>query len=157
MADASFSDGSERPLRLWATDAEDLRVASALCQDAILSAADMAWRPGAGPGGTGAFALLLRRFRWEDPARRAERVQCLATFREVEAVRRQGIDPRDRDAVLSLLSVTWEAGEDARGRAVLTFAGDGAVALDCACLDLTLADMSKPYQAPSGKRPSHPD
>ncbi len=152
MADASFSDGGERPLRLWVADAEDLRIASALCQDAVLGGGDMRWQRGAGR-----FVLLLRRFRWEDPARRTERVQCLATFREVRRVGRQGIDPRDPDLVLSLLSIEWEPGEDAEGRAVLTFAGDGAVALDCDCLDLTLRDVSRPYEAPSGMRPSHPE
>jgi hypothetical protein len=152
MADASFSDGGERPLRLWVTDAEDLRIASALCQDAVLSGTEMRWQRGAGR-----FVLLLRRFRWEDPARRTERVQCLVTFREVRRAARQGIDPRDPDLVLSLLALSWEPGEDAAGRAVLTFAGDGAVALDCDCLDLVLSDVSRPYEAPSGRRPAHPE
>jgi hypothetical protein len=40
---------------------------------------------------------------------------------------------------------------------VLTLAGDGAIALEVECLDVTLRDVTRPYAAISGKLPMHPE
>lgn len=156
--DARFEDGAERPLRLTAADAEDLQVISSLVQDAVFPVAEMRWQPG-----RRRFALLINRFRWEDAERAEargrsyERVQSVLALDDVTAVRSQGIDRRDRDTILSLLSVSFEPGADGSGRVVLTLAGDGAVALDVEALDATLQDVTRPYIAPSKARPSHPE
>lgn len=156
MADARFRDGDEGPLRLLVQGPEDVPVASALLQDAVLLAGDMSW-----DRRRRRFAALLNRFRWEDrdEASRAgrpfERVRCLLTVEDVLAVRTQGVDPRRKDDVLSLLSVAFEAGAEGTGRLVLTFAGDGAVALEVEALDLRLEDVTKPYVAPSRRVPDH--
>lgn len=164
MTDARFEDGGERPLRLVARDGDDLRVIAALVQDAVLTGADLRWQPRARR-----FALLLGRFRWEDRAtarpagRRPERVQSLLTFDDVTRVAHQGLDRRDRDTVLSLLTLDWQpetppdSPDDPAGpgRLVLVFAGDGAVALGVECLEVTLADVTRPYAAPSGRVPDH--
>ena len=147
--DARFRDADERPVRLWATDADDLQVVSALCQDAVLSAVDLRWSQR-----ERRFSMLLNRFRWED-RRSTERVRTLLDMGDVRRVAGQGVRPGDADTVLSLLTMAWEPGEDADGRLVLTFAGDGAVMVEADCLDLRLADMTQPYRAPSGKRPDH--
>ncbi|GIT93151.1 hypothetical protein JANAI62_35650 [Jannaschia pagri] len=155
MADARFRDGDDRPLRLWATDGEDLQVVSALCQDAVLPASEMRWRKQAR-----SLDLLINRFRWENGARSAERVQCLLTIGDVTAVRGQGVVPGDADTVLSLLSLTWVPAEGdgaTDGLLELTFAGDGAVQARCDCLDVTLRDVTRPYGAVSGKVPDHPE
>jgi hypothetical protein len=155
--DARFEDGAERPLRLRAEDAGDLQVLSALVQDAVLTAADMAW-----DRGRRRFSLLLNRFRWEDkPAaqrrgREFERVRSVLAADDVMSVARQGLDPKDGDTVLSLLALGWEPREDGTGRIVLTFSGDGAVALEVEALNLVLQDVTRPYAAPSGKAPEHP-
>jgi len=73
----------------------------------------------------------------------------------VMAVRSQGIDPRDGDTVLSLLTVGFEPGEDGTGTVVLTLAGDGAVACEVEALEVILKDVTRPYLAPSGKAPAH--
>lgn len=158
MTDATFEEGAEAPLHLKALDPDDLPVISALVQDAVLTMADMRWqkRPRR-------FAILLNRFRWEDRTkaerrgRAYERVRALLVISDVMNVARQGIDPRDGDTVLSLLSLTFEPGADGAGRVLLTLAGDGAIALDVECLDVTLRDVTRPYRAPSGAAPSHPD
>ena len=62
---------------------------------------------------------------------------------------RSGVDPRDRDLVLSLLSLTFEPGEDGAGTLRLILAGDGEIALDVECLDVRLADVTRPYIARS--------
>lgn len=154
--DAGFHDGAEAPLRLVARDAEDLQVISALVQDAVLPAAEMAWDRRARR-----FAMLLNRFRWEDReaaerrGRPFERVRAVLSIGDVRNVASQGIDRGDPDLVLSLLAVGFEPGEDGTGRLVLTLAGDGAVAVDVECLDVTLADVTRPYAAPSGQAPGH--
>ena len=158
MTDARFEDGAERPLRLTARDAEDLRVISALCQDAVLPATEMRW-----DRRRRRFAVLLNRFRWEDrtaaeAARRPyERARALLVAEGVLAVRSMGIDRADRDLVLSLLSLDWAAGDDGAGTLTLVLAGDGAVALSVEALDVSLQDVTRPYRAPSGKAPSHPE
>ncbi len=151
MADARFEDGGERPLRLLARDGDDLAVISALCQDAVLTRADMAFARK-----SRRFALLLNRFRWEDGGRHgAERVRALLSIEEARAVRAQGLAGQAGDTVVSLLSVGWEPGEDGTGRVLLTFAGDGAVAVEVEALEVSLRDVTRPYRAPSGRTPAH--
>ncbi len=74
---------------------------------------------------------------------------------DVLAARRQGVDPRDQEVILSLLSVAFAPGEDGAGVVTLTFAGDGAVALEVEALELRLEDVSRPYLAPSRRAPDH--
>lgn len=158
MSDAKFEDGGEHPLRLSALDTADLEVISTLIQDAVFPATEMTW-----DRGKRRFGVLLNRFRWEDqPAaatqgRPAERVQTVLAISDVQAVASQGVSRDDPDTVLSLLSLAFEPSEDGQGHVVLTLAGDGAVRVAVECLDVTLRDVTRPYVAPSGKTPSHPD
>ncbi|MGR3363484.1 MAG: DUF2948 family protein [Maritimibacter harenae] len=156
--DARFEDGGDRPLRLMAVDADDLGVISALAQDAVFPASEMTWHPKARE-----FALLLNRFRWEDAEaaskrnRPVERVQSVLLFGDVEKVQSQGVTKGDPDVVMSLLSISFEPGEDGTGRVILTLAGDGAIALDVETIDARLQDVTRPYVAPSRKKPDHPE
>ena len=156
--DARFEDGVERPLRLKAVDVDDLGVFSALVQDAILPASEMRWERG-----RRRFSCLINRFRWEDKAvaerqgRGVERVQALCVVGDVMKVAQQGLDMRDADMVLSLLSIGFEPGEDGTGRIILTFAGDGAVALDVEAVNVLLQDVTRPYLSPAGRSPTHPE
>ena len=152
--DARFADGApDAPLRLWATDADDLQVVSSLCQDAVLPASEMRWI-----ASERRFAMLLNRYRWED-RRDTSRVRAVVVVSDATRVSGQGVVPGDADTVLSLLSMAWEPrggdAEDPSGRLILTFAGDGAVAVEADCLDLRLTDVTKPYRAPSGRAPTH--
>jgi hypothetical protein len=157
MSDAKFEDGSEEPLALLAMDEADLSILSTFVQDAVLTAEDMRFAQKRRE-----FGMLLNRFRWEDreAAERAgrpfERVRAVLMFRDVKAVRSQGIHQREDGTVLSLLSVGFVAGEDGMGKVVLTLAGDGVVELDVEALDATLRDVTRPYLAPSRKAPGHP-
>ena len=151
--DARFEDGREAPLNLGALDAEDLKVISALAQDAVFPATEMRWLPK-----DRRFALLVNRFRWEDAGRArhgAERVQALLVVDQVLRVASQGIDRGDADTILSLLTLTFEPGEDGAGDLILTLAGDGAIRLSVEALEVTLKDVTRPYRAPSGKAPDH--
>lgn len=175
MSDARFEDADERPLRLLARDSDDLRVISALVQDAVLTGADLGYQRR-----TRRFSLLINRFRWEiqsgEPAadrpadRPAERVRSLLVFNDVLRVRQQGLEARDPDTVLSLLAIDFtpaeaQASDDdatgtdpaaTSGRVTLVFAGDGVVALDIDCIEVHLSDVTRPYNAPSRLVPEHP-
>ena len=157
MADARFEDATEAPLHLVARDAGDLAVLSALVQDAVFPIYEMRWQRG-----RRRFGLLINRFRWEDrdaaerAGRRFERVQALLVVDEALSVKTQGINRQDRNTVLSLLSIGFEAGADGTGRVTLTLAGDGAIALEVEALEITLKDVTRPYLAPSGRAPGHP-
>ena len=156
MSDASFHDGREAPLNLGALEAEDLQVISTLVQDAVFPIHEMSWR-----SKERRFALLLNRFRWEDLSsaekrgRPFERVQSLLVFDTVLGVASQGIDRRDKDMVLSLLSVHFEPGAEGAGHVLLTLAGDGSLRVAVEALDVSLRDVTRPYLAPSKQAPEH--
>lgn len=151
--DARFEDGQEKPLNLGAFDGDDLKVLSALTQDAVFPLGEMRWQ-----ASERRFALLLNRFRWEDDGRDrhgAERVQSVLVIDNVLKVASQGIDRSNKEMILSLLSIDWQPGADADGVLELTLAGDGAIRLQVEALELSLRDVTRPYRAPSGNTPNH--
>ncbi|PSL18624.1 DUF2948 family protein [Shimia abyssi] len=154
--DARFEDGREAPLNLGAMDDQDVKILSTLVQDAVFPATEMKWLPS-----ERRFALLINRFRWEDlPAaerrkRAVERVQSLLVVDNVLRVASQGIDRQDADTILSVLTVTFEKGDDGAGFVELTLAGDGGIRLEVEALEMTLKDVTRPYAAPSRSAPRH--
>lgn len=154
VEDARFEDADRRPLALRALEADDVPVLSALVQDAVFPASEMAWTRKARR-----FALLVNRFRWEEGRRgdAPERVQSVLAVEDVVVVASQGIERGDPDLVLSLLALEWAPGEDGTGRLTFILAGDGAIAVDVEALEITLRDVTKPYRAVSGKVPEHPE
>jgi hypothetical protein len=158
MVDAKFDEGGEGAISLRAETQADLSVMAALVQDAVLPITEIVWEAKARR-----LALLINRFRWEDKAqaeaegRPYERVRALLVVSDVTHVASQGIDRGDQDVVLSLLDIAFEPAQDGAGRVVFTLAGDGAIAADVECLDVDLRDVERPYRAPSGNAPRHPD
>ena len=153
--DARFEDGREAPLNLGALDAEDLQTIASLCQDAVFPASEMAWDRKASR-----FAVLVNRVRWEDAGKTRhapERVQSVLMFNTVHSVASQGVPKGDADTILSLLTITFDPTDAPSGHVTLTLAGDGAIRLTVEALDATLKDVTRPYKAPSGKLPHHPD
>ena len=158
MSDAKFEDGGDRPLRLKALDSDDLAVMSSLTQDAVFPASEMRWDRKARR-----FALLLNRFRWEDAPnakigkRSVERVQAMLSIEDVMSVKSQGVQAGDADTIMSLLSVSFEPSTDGMGRVLMTLSGDGAIAIEVEALEILLADVTRPYIAPSKSVPQHGD
>ncbi len=154
--DATFEEGSEQPLRLMAVDRDDLSVVSALVQDAVLPTTEMNWHPS-----ERRFAMLINRFRWEDRDRATrqqrgyERVQSLLVFDTVSKIAYSGIDPKDKDQILSILSLDFEEADAPSGILTVNLAGDGALALTVECVDVLIKDVTRPYLAPSGTEPRH--
>ena len=79
----------------------------------------------------------------------------VAVIDNVLAIKSADIDPADKDLVLNIIGVTFEPGEDCAGRLVVTFSGDGALALELEALDVKLKDVSRPYQARAKSAPAH--
>lgn len=153
--DAKFEDGREKPLNIGALDTDDLKIISSLAQDAVFPITEMKWDAKACR-----FGLLLNRFRWEDARmdqHDPERVQSVLAFDNVQCVASQGIDRSDKETILSLLSVTFEPGEDCAGDVLLTLAGDGGIRLRVEAIEATLKDVTRPYTAPSKSVPKHDD
>lgn len=158
MADARFEDVSfaDQPLRLGIESTEDLSVASALLQDAVGRAGDVTWM-----SRRRRLVLLLNRFRWEDRdaasrERRAfERVRTALVLDNVMKVQVRGLDPARKDDVFALLSIQFELGDEPSGLLRLTGAGDAEIALEVECLDGQLMDLTRPWEAASGRPPEH--
>lgn len=129
------------PLRLMAEDEADLKVISAAMQDAVTKAGALRYQ-----ARKRRFSVEMNRFRWEgnDPAKKTkERVRTILRFDGVLSVKSRGLTKSDPELVISLLSVRFEAGEEAPGGHVhLLFAGDGELTLEVECLDATLLDST---------------
>lgn len=154
--DAGFNDALDRPLNLGAQDTEDLQVISSLTQDAVLTVDDLKWSRAERQ-----LVFLLKRFRWEDvelakqQGRDPERVQSLLVIQNATGLASQGIDRKQLDIVLSLMSLEFSGAEDGVGDLILTFSGDGALKVQIDGLDVALRDVTRPYVAPSKQVPNH--
>ena len=58
-------------------------------------------------------------------------------------------------AVLALLSLSYQEGDDASEDVQLTFSGSAAIKIQISALEISLRDVTKPYIAPSGRMPTH--
>jgi hypothetical protein len=160
------------PLKLRAYDAEDLRALAACLQDALVPLADVAYLKA-----EKRFVMVANRFMWERGARAAPvpvaepveasaeagtdarfeeaeggpinyRVNCAVTFDRVRNVGFRGLDPREKDQILNLLTIELEP-----GTVRLVFAGGGAIRLEVRDLRCHLEDLGEPW--PTHWRPNH--
>lgn len=147
---ASLAD--YRPLRLMAGDAEDLEVISACLQDAVAKLGDFAYLPA-----EKRFAFVANRFIWEIAGERRSgafaRVRAGVHFDDVISAQFQHLRTDAKDAVVELLSASFEAGEDGTGDIVLHFAGGGAIRLTVESVNAYLSDISDPWRTRA--RPEH--
>jgi hypothetical protein len=130
------------PVRLRAQDQDDLKVISALLQDALMPLADMAYFPE-----ERRFMLAVNRYRWEHTAERT-RTHSLLSFQEVDKVLSRGLDRAKPNRMHSLLSLTF--GDDEIQAA---FADGGTLRLSVKALDCLLEDVGEPW--PAAKTPKH--
>ena len=140
------------PLALMAADADDLRVVSAVLQDAVAKVGDLAFLPRARR-----FALVANRFVWEEGASKARgpfsRVRTGVHFDDVRAARTRNLDLENKSAVVDILSLAFDEAEDGAGTVTITLAGGGAIALDVEAVNVTVEDISSPWRTQS--RPDH--
>ena len=136
-------------LRLTAQDTEDLKVISAHMQDALVRLADIRYL--AKPR---QFALVANRFAWEQQPK-SERRRAGLHFEHVLSVKQQGIVEQARDAVLSLLAISFEPGPEPSGTVVLTFSANCTIRLNVEYLDLQLKDLGGAWA--TDLKPHHGD
>ena len=146
-----MSDPVAEPLKLIALDAEDLAVVSAHLQDAVVRKGDIAWLPA-----EQRFALALRRFDWEG-AERGQRRRRLAAlhFERVTSARSVKIEPGAKDAVFSLLAVTFAEAQSPAGEVTLHFSDGAAIRLGVECIEAQMKDLGPIWEAAA--TPAHPD
>jgi hypothetical protein len=133
------------PLKLLAEDGDDLKVIAAALQDAVVKVGDVVFDPRART-----LTIALNRFRWESG--RKERVRAALQLGGVLNVRTRRIRRDAREAVMELLTVSFEPGEAPGGVVNLTFAGGGDLQADVEALDAALADVSEPWPARAAPR-----
>ena len=139
----------EQRLKLRATDADDLAVMSAVLQDAVIPADEIAYLPA-----ERRFVMVANRFRWEESeganvrGRIYERVHCGLVIDEVRGVKTRGIERGAKDCILSLLAI-----ESRDGAIELTFSAGAAIRVEVDRILCHLQDVTEPY--PTRLRPSH--
>ncbi len=142
---------SAAPLRLLAHEPEDLPVISAALQDAVAKIGDIRWDAAART-----LTLACNRFRWEAGAKKkgGERVRSALQLGDVTGVQARNLRRDAKQAVVELLSVAFEPGEEAPGGVILlTFAGGGDLRVSVDCVEAALADVSEPWATP--RKPGH--
>lgn len=139
-------------LKLIALDPEDLRVLSCHLQDAVIRIGDMAYLKS-----EMRFAAIANRFDWERAADEGgeayQRRRSGVRFERVKSARVQGLDLQQKDQVLALLALTFEAGDEPSGAITLHFAGGAGVRLEVECIEAELRDLGAVWRARS--RPAH--
>jgi hypothetical protein len=120
-------------------DEEDLEVASAHLQDAVVKVSDVLWRPQ-----EKRVVVALNRFDWEganaNPPEFRRRRAALR-FERVLSCKCKDVNPAGKDGVLELLAVEFVETEAPSGVVTLTFSGGAALRLEVECLEAELADL----------------
>lgn len=144
-------------LKLIAFDAEDLAVLSAHLQDAVMVVGDLAYVPR-----DRRFVALTNRFDWMGALQKGETGQDVFARRRaglrierVQSAQLQGINLGDKERVLSLLAISYEAASAPAGHVTLHFSEGGAIRLTVECIEVGLADLGAAWEAES--QPQHPD
>ena len=140
------------PLKLRASDKEDLGVISAILQDAVIAIDEMTFLKE-----ESRFAFVANRFRWEDANRDNplegniiyERVNCGICFDTVTAVRHNGLNQAKKAQIISLLSIVAE-----EEFIDLTFSAGITVRLQVEKILCHMQDLDEPW--PTQRRPRHP-
>ncbi len=147
------------PLKLNVQDEEDLSVLAAAAQDFIVRVGDMTYLPK-----RRRFVLVGNRFKWEDAAdapgplnegaqRLYARVRAGLHFDGVMGVKTSNILMDRKEAILDLLTLSYDAKGGGMGEITLVFAGGGALLLEIECIDAALSDMGQPWTTP--RKPEH--
>ena len=133
-------------LRLLAEDQGDLDVIASALQDAVTKIGDIKFeRKGR------RLTIAFNRYRWEGPG--GERVRTILQFGSVIGVQARRLRPGVKDAVLELLTLSFQPQQAPGGLISLQFAGDGDLQVAVECIDAIMADVSAPWPTP--RRPQH--
>ncbi len=151
-------------VKLRAHDPLDMEVIATWLQDALVPLADVTYLPR-----DKRFVMVANRFKWESASTEAageprpdgdasfaeegdapayQRVNCGVCFDRVRAVRYRGLDPKDKDHILNLLTI------EAEPRAItLVFSGGAAIRLEVTTIACHMEDLGEPW--PTHWMPNH--
>ncbi len=146
-------------LKLIAFDDQDLGIIAAHIQDAVLKVGDLHFDPKGKK-----FVIELNRFVWEKATRNStdktyERRKTILHFERVNKVQSQGLNQKQPEAVLSLLTVKYNNENsdetDPEGVIEVVFAGGATIHLYVECIEAQLTDMAASWETTS--LPNHED
>ena len=145
-------------LKLMALDAEDLSILAAHLQDAVLTAGDMTFLKRRAPFRASRQPLRLARGLANPEGGPIDvdgftRRRTGIRFECVLGAKVSGFDPSQKDTALSLLTLTFEPGNEPSGFVTLHFSGGGAVRLEVECIEAALQDLGAAWTTPA--KPSH--
>jgi hypothetical protein len=126
-------------LKLVALDRDDLEVVSTHLQDAMVSVADILWRPA-----EKRLVIALARFDWEgslDQTPKFQRRRTALRFDRVNSFKCRNVNCGDKTAILNLLAVEFEESDPPGGVITLICSGGAALRLEVECLECELVDL----------------
>jgi hypothetical protein len=126
-------------LKLVALDQDDLEVVSAHLQDSEVKVAEILYRPK-----EKRLVMALDRFDWEaanGAAPEYRRRRAALRFDRVKACKCRNLKAAEKDQVLNLLAVIYEATDQPAGVVTLTFSGGATLRLEVECIEAELADL----------------
>lgn len=146
-----------KPLKLLASELEDMSVISSMCQDALISVADISYS-----AEQKTFALVANRFCWDRVTEDSEltleyfRSHTGLRFDQVEEVAYKGISKSKTDQLLSLLAIAFapnEDGAEGTGYVMLQFANKSAIRLKVNKVNVAMEDLGDAWS--TNWRPDH--
>ena len=144
-------------VRIAAFDSDDLEVISAHLQDGIVRIGDINFN-----AKTRQFVFVANRFAWEETeqetsdAKKGIRKRTGVMFGDVLGVKSHKIKQGVADAVINLLAVEFEAGDEPpAGMIKLLFSGGGIIELDVECIEVVMEDLGPRWETEN--IPTHDD
>ena len=134
-----------------ALDGEDLAVLSSYVQDAVVKIGEIRWLRR-----ERRLILALNRFVWEEAEAGSgpfERRRAALHFDRIVSVQSKGVALDDVGAVLELLAVVFEPGEEPSGTIEFAFAGGGTLRATVECVEGQLTDLGAAWT--TAKKPEH--
>lgn len=139
------SDTTARKLVIF--EADDLEVVASLLQDMIVRVADIAYLERLKK-----FALVGSRYEWENSSR-GQRRTAAVQFDRILGVQYSNILRDAPDALLSLLSISFNETDAPSGDIRLEFSGGGAIRLQAEILEGQMEDLGPVWS--TAHRPDH--
>ena len=138
-------------LKILALEPDELLIISTYMQDAIVRIGDINFGPRSKQ-----FVLVANRFEREVESgeKTGYRRRTGLSFSQVNNVRAKKIRQGAHDAILSLLSIEFAAGEVApEGTIKLIFSGGGEIELEVECVEVQMEDLGARW--PTSNVPTH--
>ncbi|WP_218048618.1 DUF2948 family protein [Curvivirga aplysinae] len=134
-----------KALKMMAQNLEDMSVLSSLCQDALISVADISYSQE-----QKSFVAVLNRFCWDqvqEGDRDYFRSHSGLRFDNVTAVAYKGLSKQNTDQILSLLTIAFAPDKDDQldgaGFVMLQFADDKAIRLTVSNVSAVIEDLGE--------------